>query len=328
MKVKNKKQFLIFLSSVLFFSGGIFWYLAFQQKNICSPKYKWIDPVLDCRKEPAISKVSYTLFREKLIAEIEAMKKDGKIREAAVYFHDLENGPTMGVREREKFTPASLLKVPVMLTYFRIAEDDPKILDKVLTFGEIGEEMEQKVDRSKIVKPNTSYPIDDLIFRMIAYSDNRAYFGLRDYLNHLSPNVNLVGETLHELGLVDPGEDIELATLTVKNYSSIFRLLYHGSYLSPAFSEKALAYLSASEFDDGLKAGVPDEIGVANKYGERRIDNKKQLHDCGIIYFPDNPFTLCVMTRGDDFEHMLEAIKKISNSVWDEVESRKLNLQK
>jgi len=27
-----------------------------------------------------------------------------------------------------------------------------------------------------------------------------------------------------------------------------------------------------------------------------------QLHDCGIVYYPETPYLLCVMTKGWNFE--------------------------
>jgi hypothetical protein len=56
-------------------------------------------------------------------------------------------------------------------------------------------------------------------------------------------------------------------------------------------------------YNDGLKAGIPANIELAHKFGERGIigmngREQKQLHDCGIIYYPKHPYILCIMTRG------------------------------
>lgn len=102
---------------------------------------------------------------------------------------------------------------------------------------------------------------------------------------------------------------------------------YNASYLSKEYSQKVLEMLAAADFKLGLAAGVPPGVVVANKFGEREglPDDQKQLHDCGIIYFPENPYLLCVMmTQGPNFEYLPTIIKMVSKMVYDEVESRKL----
>ncbi|MHB8709527.1 MAG: serine hydrolase, partial [Desulfuromonadales bacterium] len=71
---------------------------------------------------------------------------------------------------------------------------------------------------------------------------------------------------------------------------------------------------------DGLTAGLPKSIEVAHKFGERGdLAGAMQLHDCGVIYHPDTPYLLCVMTRGDQHNQMTAAIAETSRMVYDEV---------
>lgn len=49
-----------------------------------------------------------------------------------------------------------------------------------------------------------------------------------------------------------------------------------------------------------------------------------ELHDCGIIYYPNNPYVLCVMTRGDSMEELKKIISTISLMTYKEVDSRRL----
>lgn len=94
--------------------------------------------------------------------------------------------------------------------------------------------------------------------------------------------------------------------------------------MSLEHSEKVLSLLAQSEFDQGTASGVPKDVRVANKFGERFIGNEKQLHDCGIVYFPQNPYLLCVMTRGKDFHELAGVISAISQMVYEEIDSRRL----
>ena len=80
--------------------------------------------------------------------------------------------------------------------------------------------------------------------------------------------------------------------------------------------------LSKAEFNEGLVAGVPQNITVAHKFGERNFNNQTfQLHDCGVIY-AKRPYLLCIMTKGPDFKDLSSAIKQISSKVYTEFTSK------
>jgi len=160
---------------------------------------------------------------------------------------------------------------------------------------------------------------------MISYSDNASYEVLIQHLRDIEPRGDSYLETFRELGLIEPTGNLE-ATISTKSYGSIFRTLYNASYLSPEHSQLALQYLAASDFNDGLVAGVPRGIEVAHKFGERSDlpDNQKELHDCGIIYYPDNPYMLCVMTEGYDFAELTRVIAETSRMVYEAVDARRL----
>ena len=44
-----------------------------------------------------------------------------------------------------------------------------------------------------------------------------------------------------------------------------------------------------------------------------------ELHDCGIIYYPNHPYFLCVMTKGADFPVLAGVIREVSQTAWEEV---------
>ena len=104
-------------------------------------------------------------------------------------------------------------------------------------------------------------------------------------------------------------------------------VLYNGTYLSKENSEKALNYLSKSEFSKGIRAAVPNEVLVAHKYGTRdEFDSKGnstniQLHHFGIVYHKQKPFLIGIMTRGGKKEIREKIIYDLSKLTYDEVES-------
>jgi beta-lactamase class A len=150
---------------------------------------------------------------------------------------------------------------------------------------------------------------------MIIYSDNNASNALINYMENL--DTQKLDRIYFDLGVEVPGEAKLENFMKTKDYASFFRILYNSSYLSREMSEKALLLLSQSDFRQGLRANIPNYINISHKFGERVLANDKQLHDCGIIYKQNQPYLLCIMTRGEDFNLMSQVIQEISQSVYD-----------
>lgn len=293
------------------------------QHEQCHAEYVFINADVVCDKKPVIKKTGYVATKNKIIAFAEAEKAAGRLTELAFYFRDLENGPVFGINEAAEFAPASLLKLPLALVYLTQAERDPNILNEQLSVAEPQWNFSQHFPSGEAINPSASHTVLDLLTRMLAFSDNNAYGVLLTHL-YESGQKEIVAQTFLELGFIDPA-DIYDETLNVRQYAGIFRGLYNASYLNAELSEKALEWLAQSDFGGGLRAGVPMHITVAHKFGERNMaDGTKQLHDCGIVYYPDNPYLLCVMTKGKDFDELLRVISHISLVIYTEVDSRRL----
>ena len=88
-------------------------------------------------------------------------------------------------------------------------------------------------------------------------------------------------------------------------------------------SEKALEYLSKSDFKYGLVASLPANIVVAHKFGFWAENGVRLLHDCGIVYYPNNPYLLCVMTSAPDKEGYDPTISELSRFIYQEVDRQR-----
>jgi beta-lactamase class A len=285
--------------------------------------YHLLNPSLRVIDKPVIDKANYSEFQQKLATELNLRKSEGKVKELSVFFRDLNNGPTFTINEDQGFIPASLLKLPWLITYLKLSEEDNTILSHEYKVDKINNVIETRFPPSKKLEEGKSYTVEELLERLIIYSDNQALEILTDHLKQISPNKDLFLETYKELGIIET-DGVAEDPITPDSYSSMFRLLYNASYLSKENSNKALEILSKVEFNDGLERGLPDDLVVAHKFGERESNGVLQLHDCGIIYYPDNPYLLCVMTEGDNWDELMETIEFISRSVYAEVDSRKL----
>jgi len=233
----------------------------------------------------------------------------------------MNNGPWFGIHEKEYFSPASLIKVPLMMAYLKKAESDPSLLSKEIFNTLPYDSRVQNIQPRVTLVVNQKYTVKQLIEQMIIYSDDISYKLLND---------QMTGEEIVQV-YKDLGVDISRATanpngniVTVKAYASFFRILFNASYLNPEMSEYALKVLGQIEFKDGLVAGLPKDIIVAHKFGERQYldTGLKQLHDCGIVYLPGKPYLLCVMTRGNNFNSLKKTIKDVSQMVYDTVSQK------
>lgn len=281
--------------------------------------YQYINPLLECEIAQDKEFQEYVSLKKIIEDYIDKTKREKKATEVSVYFRDLNNGPWFGIDERAEFSPASLFKIPTMITYFKLAESDSEVLSKTLTYDGAEDLNAAENIKSEIqLEAGKEYTVDELIARMIIYSDNNAREMLGDNIDESTQN-----EIYKDLGLDIPGVvSIEDYT-SVRNYASFFRILYNATYLSRDMSEKALELLSRIEFDKGLKAGIPDGVQIAHKFGERVYPNggANQLHECGIIYHEKNPYILCVMTRGYAIDELVGVIKGISSEVYTYVET-------
>jgi beta-lactamase class A len=311
--VSVQKTLLVTLPLIIisFFLGK-----QFSTKNIISTNqetrqsgYRYTSPLLSCDNLYSPPDPKLGLLKK----DVEQfLAKQKPTIEVSVFFRHLNNGPVFGINEHAKYSPASLLKVPIMIALLKQADSrgssflDQKILVKDLPITAISE-----TPPPTSLKPNTEYSVSQLIESMIKNSDNQAAAILKKFIGQDS-----LLKTYFDLGIDLPTGSAE-DPISTKTYSSLFRILYNASYLSHKYSEYALSLLSQTTYSDGLAAKLPQYIEISHKFGERSDGNSNQLHDCGIIYFPNNPYLLCIMTKGEDRQILSGTIAKISELVYE-----------
>ncbi len=326
----SKKTFFIWFISIIitFFVGFSVASIHNQDKNEDEIvrknfNYKYINPILECNSDIS-SNSKLTPLKKSIEAIIDKELTNKNISHASVYYRDLNSGPWIGINEVELFSPASLVKVPILIAYLKKAETDPSILKKkllVTSNPQTGNEV-QNIKPSVATIDGTEYPVEKLLEEMIIYSDNNAYDTLS--LNLTSDEILKVYQDL-DIDISKAFQNPSGNIITVKNYASFFRILYNASYLNKDMSEKALKMLSQVEYKNALVAGVPKNISVAHKFGERRYSNtnETQFHDCGIVYLPQKPYLLCIMTKTNQRpDQAINVIKTISQTVYKKISNQ------
>lgn len=274
--------------------------------------FTFINPLLECEYISNQGELSLKDIK----TNIEKIVKKYPSESISIYYRDLLNGPWYGINEDQQFAPQSLLKLPVAISYLKYAEKDLFILEKKIEVEEISGSNLEVEDNLTV---GEEYSVLTLIERAIIKSDNVAF-------QLLVKNIpeEQIKKTHEDLGIAYPSSSTPDDFISVKAYSSLFRVLYNASYLSRNFSEQLLAMLSQAEFKNGLVAGAPEGTLIAHKFGIQNNSSEiKQLHDCGIVYLPDKPYLLCVMTKGENLSELENTIENISRDIYHAVSNGK-----
>jgi beta-lactamase class A len=291
-----------------------------------SGNYQFIRPLLTC--DIASQEVFTDLYplKNAITSIIQSSKGSGGVTDVSVYYRD-RDAHWFSINGETTYAPASLLKVFVMMAYYKEAEvkDEPSVLQHSLVFKASTNPAEEVP--GEVIPHLTNgqtYTVNQLIQQMIVYSDNDALHTLVD---------NMGADTFEKQKLIF--SDLKVSSplaqsqeitdyMQVNDYATVFRVLSGSTYLSTNYSEAALKLLSEAHYNEALAAGIPSGTVIAHKFGiSPGVDTTgPQLHDCGIIYYPHHSYILCVMTRGSNYEALKEVIRKISAETYAEISKK------
>lgn len=309
-----------FLSGLFLGSLGSYLYFAV---NVLSPvrihpqglAYRFINPLLASDVSSNTEGFSYDKTLEQKITGLIALQKsEEKIIDASVYFRDMEASSWFGINDEKVFAPQRLLKIPIMIAYFKLAEDNPSILTEKLVF--VGPHVPQlyKPSKEPLVIGN-EYTIDDLIRRMVQNGDEDAATMLFNTID--SKNI---AEIFSELGIDTSSTTLIPNPITLKRYSLFWRILYNATYLNREYSEKALTILVDAPNDAGITGRLQKNILAANRYNTHEIEKGVYaFSDCSIIYFPQHPYLLCGVAEGHAVQNLDEFLGIMGETVYNEI---------
>jgi beta-lactamase class A len=171
-----------------------------------------------------------------------------------VYFHELPGARWVGIDENHSYDPASMLKVVLMIAYFREAEEKPALLDQKYTYTSSIDAINTSVvfDSSSTLRVGNAYSVNQLIRSMIVDSDN----GAKDILLN-KMDMTALKQVYDDLHIPDPAASTSEYKISPIAYSLFFRIIYNSTYLDRTYSEEAMSLLSQATFTDGLVGGVP-----------------------------------------------------------------------
>jgi len=332
-KLKRSYSFtvLLILSILTFGIGfGLSKFLPEEKLSITnSPKHEsqqfttLINPILPFVAQTGLDFGELRSFRPKIEALIAKSKAEHPELQVSYYYRDLNNGLWTGINEKETFSPASLFKLPLLIAFLKKAETQPEILKYGFTyhakdFENVEEEAGFKKEEGKY------YTTEDMLQQMIEYSDNSASLVLLNYIGD-----SAILAVIRDMNIaIGSGYNEKTNFVTVKAYASIFRVLYNCSYLNKEMSEKALSLMSHARYQKGIRGAIPPQIAMAHKYGKRdeltpgSTLKTLQLHHFALVYHPQKPFLLGIMTKGTNLALKEKLIHDLAALTYEEVDKQ------
>lgn len=178
---------------------------------------------------------------------------------------------------------ASLIKLPVIGAFYNQVEEGELSLDDELDKSTLGE----------------------LASLALSHSDNGAWQVLQEEIGQAKINSLMLEWGMKETSLVDN-------TTTAEDISLFLTKLYNGEILSDEYKNKMLADLTDTIYEEQIPTGVPEGIRVAHKVGY--LDDV--VSDVGIVYFPNNPYVLVIMSQETDISLAKQKFPEIVENLY------------
>lgn len=252
--------------------------------------------------------------RLRLILEREVAAFKG---EAGIVVRDLDTDSEISFNKRKKCPSASLVKVPIMLAAFSVAQEGKLNLNKAVAV-----KAASKTGGSGTLKnfiPGTTVTVKELIELMITGSDNTATNILIDLLgfDYLNAYFEKIG--LKNTNLSRKMMDFEYRKKGIENYttaedmSTLLDKLYKKELFNEEITKQCISLLKNQKYNDRIPGQLPYWVTAAHKTGLE----KEVCHDIGIVFAPRGNYSICVLTVGQKNSKIAkEFISNISFQVY------------
>jgi len=235
----------------------------------------------------------------------------GDLKNAAVYFRDLNSSKSFSINPSAEYLPASIMKIPILITYLKESETHTGLLQQKLYFKKHFGDIPEQTLTDQLLPENRSYTVNELLQYMIVNSDN-------DATALLNQNISVSGfQVLFRiLGFKDPDLKSWDYRITAPECSRFLSLLFNSTYLNEKNSEYAMSLLTQSRYKDGFSRRMDPKLVIAHKFGERNEGTEQQLSETGIFYLGDKPYLLTVMTSGNDRKLLPDVLADVSETAF------------
>jgi len=220
-----------------------------------------------------------------------------------IFYEDIGSKNSFGINEKEVFTAASLIKMPVLITLYREAEIGNINLDEVYKL--------QASDKREGAGALQNKPVGfEISYRKIAelmgkQSDNTAFNVVANKLG-----TEKIQNTINALGMKNTSYAENLTSPV--EMGLLFRKLYLEKIISDKNRDEILSFITDTIWEDRIPVGVPEGINVSHKIGTE----VGVISDAGIVFGP-KPFILVIMSQEVNEIEARKALPEITKKIYE-----------
>ncbi len=209
---------------------------------------------------------------------------------------DLTSGQTLFLHPDEVFPQASSIKIAVLADLYRQSQEGKAKLSDLYTVQK-SDLVADSFIMNGLTPGVTRVTNRDLATMMVAVSDNSAANVLIDRLGMDNVNALMDSLGLKHTRLQRKMRDLKAAGEGRENLSTpremmtLLADLYRGKVLNKETTDDFFQILSTPK-NSFIPRDIPDGVRIANKDGE--LEGVR--NDSGVIFVPNRPFVICVMT--------------------------------
>jgi beta-lactamase class A len=219
-----------------------------------------------------------------------------------VYVTNLVDGKEYGINENVEVQAASLMKLPLMVAFYKKFEAGEVSLSTVYSLRE-----QDKIGGSGSLyykNAGEEYTYRELLELMGNQSDNTAMGVIRSAVG-----AEYTQELMNEIGMRD--SDFNQNMTTAYDMGVLLKGIYDGSLLTKKSSDEILGFITKTIYEKHMAAGIPTGVRVAHKYG-REIH---VVNDAGIVY-GRKPFVLVLVSDGVVEKEADGHLPQLAKMVW------------
>jgi D-alanyl-D-alanine carboxypeptidase (penicillin-binding protein 5/6) len=226
--------------------------------------------------------------------------------EVAVVIRHLDSGEEFAWRDTVPQPTASLIKLPILVTAYRMADEAKLDLTKLITLRD-----EDKVPGSGVLtghfSAGLSLSVRDAARLMIRYSDNTATNLVVDQIG-----LPATAATMESMGLMETklnskvyrrdtsiaperSQQFGLGSTTARETATLFEKVHRGTAASAESCKIMMEHLLACDDKSMLVSRLPKGTKVAHKSGA--VDETRC--DAGIVFGPKGPFVVSILTTAN-----------------------------
>ncbi len=233
----------------------------------------------------------------------------------AIYYKNLKTAETYFQHEEKIYPAASLYKLWLMATTFKLINEGKLSEDEQLKkdAAELNKIFDIATESAELTEGGVAMSVSEATEKSITISHNYAALLLtsRVKVSNMRQFLKDEGFAYSSIGQPPYTSAIDIA--------KFYEKLYKGQLISREYSDKMLAILKKQRLNDRIPKYLPDIIEVAHKTGE--IDTFK--HDAGIVFTPKGDYILVVLSESTVPLQAAERIARVSDAIYTYVQRKK-----